>query len=45
MSRIITDDKKYVKELLDIFDELWMGSHCKNCGRKEFCADGVIGDI
>ena len=38
---IITDDKKYVNELSVIFDELWMGSHCKNCGRKEFCADGI----
>jgi len=38
---IVTDDKKQVKELADIFDELWMGKHCKICGRKEFCGDGI----
>ena len=36
---IITDEKPMVKQFVDIFDELWMGQHCKSCGRKEFCGE------
>ena len=24
-----------------IFPTLWMGSHCKKCGRQEFCGDRI----
>jgi phosphatidylserine/phosphatidylglycerophosphate/cardiolipin synthase-like enzyme len=42
---ILTDDKKMVKEFIDIFDSIWIGTHCKTCGRKEYCAEyeGIIG--
>jgi len=36
---IITDDKILVKEFANIFDKLWMGSHCKTCDRKEYCSE------
>ncbi|UCE98868.1 MAG: phospholipase D family protein [Planctomycetota bacterium] len=36
---IITDDKKIVGKIMEQFDSIWMGSHCKGCRRKEFCAD------
>jgi phosphatidylserine/phosphatidylglycerophosphate/cardiolipin synthase-like enzyme len=38
---IITDDDKMLDGIIEQFDELWMGSHCKACNRKEFCADSV----
>lgn len=29
------------KAAIKQFDTLWMGAHCKNCGRQEFCADRI----
>ena len=28
--------------LLDQFDEVWMGKHCKTCKRKDFCPDPIL---
>ena len=30
-----------VQPAIEQFDTLWMGSHCKNCGRQEFCGDRI----
>jgi phosphatidylserine/phosphatidylglycerophosphate/cardiolipin synthase-like enzyme len=38
-SGIITTEKKLVTKIMDQFDSIWRGSHCKRCQRKEFCAD------
>jgi len=35
----ITDDPKLIEQLMEQFDSVWRGSHCKKCGRKEFCQD------
>jgi len=34
---IITDDKDLVSQIMEHFDNIWRGRHCKQCGRKEFC--------
>ena len=36
---IITDDKKIIVEIMDQFDKIWRGEHCRQCKRKQFCAD------
>lgn len=36
---IITDDRKLIKPMMEQFDEIWMGSRCRDCRRKDFCAD------
>jgi phosphatidylserine/phosphatidylglycerophosphate/cardiolipin synthase-like enzyme len=36
---IITDDKELIGKIMDQFDEIWRGEHCRRCQRKEYCAD------
>jgi phosphatidylserine/phosphatidylglycerophosphate/cardiolipin synthase-like enzyme len=36
---IITDDKAMVEKIMTHFDNIWRGAHCRQCGRKKFCAD------
>jgi len=38
-SGIITDDKKIIGKIMEQFDRIWRGEHCRDCKRKEFCAD------
>ncbi|HNX25139.1 MAG TPA: phospholipase D family protein [Spirochaetota bacterium] len=38
-SGIISDDTVLVKQVMEQFDAIWMGSKCKKCKRKQFCAD------
>jgi phosphatidylserine/phosphatidylglycerophosphate/cardiolipin synthase-like enzyme len=38
-SGFITTDPLLIEAIMDQFDRIWMGSHCDECGRKEFCAD------
>jgi len=36
---IITDDKAIVGKVMDQFDRVWRGEHCRECKRKKYCAD------
>ena len=36
---IITDDKKLVEGIMQQFDDIWRGEHCRQCQRKKFCSD------
>lgn len=38
---IYTDLPDLVEAAITQFDEVWMGVHCKKCGRKEFCKDRI----
>ena len=38
---ILTNAPALVQPAIEQFDTLWMGSHCKNCGRQEFCSDRI----
>jgi phosphatidylserine/phosphatidylglycerophosphate/cardiolipin synthase-like enzyme len=38
-SGIITDDKVIIGRIIEQFDSIWRGEHCRDCKRKEFCAD------
>ena len=35
----ITTDKEMVDKIMEQFDAIWLGSHCSQCKRKQFCAD------
>jgi phosphatidylserine/phosphatidylglycerophosphate/cardiolipin synthase-like enzyme len=39
---IISGDRNLVNQVMQQFDSIWMGTHCKKCGRREFCADYEI---
>ena len=39
---VLSCDKDFVKAAAKQFDEVWMGSYCKNCRRKQFCADPIV---
>jgi len=38
-SAIITDNQKIVAKVMNQFDNIWRGTHCPQCKRKQFCAD------
>lgn len=44
---ITTTDEEMIDKLMEQFDEIWMGTHCKKCGRKQYCAEhkGMINQI
>ena len=39
---ILTDEPALAEAAMDQFDAVWAGFRCRNCGRKQYCADPVI---
>lgn len=39
---ILTNDPNIVEAVINPFDGVWMGSHYKKCGRKEYCGDRIV---
>lgn len=40
-SGIVTTDVRLVEQIMDQFDQIWRGAHCRECGRKKFCDEHV----
>jgi phosphatidylserine/phosphatidylglycerophosphate/cardiolipin synthase-like enzyme len=40
-SGIVTTNQAIVEKIMEHFDGIWRGSHCKDCGRKEFCDESM----
>lgn len=38
-SGIVTDDSHLVGQLMEQFDQVWIGGHCEPCGRRQYCPD------
>lgn len=38
---IFTDEPTFVNSAIEQFDEVWIGSFCKQCGRKDVCKDPI----
>lgn len=38
---IFTDEPSLVDAAVEQFDEVWIGTFCKNCGRKDVCKDRI----
>jgi len=36
---IVTDEKRIVDAVVEQFDMIWRGGYCKDCQRKQYCAD------
>ena len=41
-SGFVTTDPEIVEAIMNQFDEVWMGRHCKSCKRKEYCGDPIL---
>ena len=39
---VLTDDPALVNPLVEQFDSVWRGAFCRECGRREHCADPVV---
>ena len=39
---VLTDDPSLVNPLVEQFDAVWRGAHCRGCGRREHCGDPVV---
>ena len=38
---ILTDDPEMLEAAIEQFDNVWVGKFCKDCGRREYCADPI----
>ena len=38
---ILTDEPGFIDSAMSHFDSIWEGTHCKTCGRKDFCHDRI----
>jgi hypothetical protein len=41
-SGLVTTNPELIKAIMNQFDEVWMGKHCKNCKRRDFCSDPIL---
>lgn len=39
---IITDNQDLVDQIMNQFDDVWIGKFCKTCKRKAYCTDPII---
>ena len=39
---VLSNNKEFVKQASNQFDQVWMGAHCKNCKRKQYCGDPIV---
>ena len=39
---ILTDDPEIVEQVMNQFDEVWMGKNCRTCKRRDFCPDPIL---
>lgn len=40
-SGIVTDDPDLVQKIMQQFDQVWIGKHCRQCKRKDYCGDPI----
>lgn len=38
----ITDEPSIIESIMNQFDKVWIGKHCKSCKRREFCGDPIM---
>lgn len=41
-SGIVTTNPDLIKTIMNQFDEVWMGKHCKSCKRRDYCPDPIV---
>lgn len=38
---ILTDDPAILEQAMNLFDNVWIGKHCKTCQRRDVCPDPI----
>ena len=38
---ILSDEPEIVEQVMNQFDDVWIGKHCKKCKRRDFCPDPI----
>ncbi len=38
----LTSDPQIIDQLMNQYDQIWMGSHCRQCGRREYCPQPIV---
>jgi len=41
-SGIVTTNQELIDSIMQQFDDVWMGKHCKSCKRREYCGDPIL---
>ena len=41
-SGLVTTDPEMIDNIMNQFDEVWMGKFCKACKRRDFCKDPIV---
>jgi phosphatidylserine/phosphatidylglycerophosphate/cardiolipin synthase-like enzyme len=41
-SGFVTTDPKIIEDIMNQFDQVWMGKFCKSCKRRDFCGDPIL---
>lgn len=41
-SGIVTTNPELIDAIMQQFDEVWMGKHCRNCKRRDYCTDPIV---
>ena len=41
-SGVVTSNPGLIEAIMNQFDDVWMGKHCWECKRKDFCGDPIL---
>ena len=41
-SGMVSTNPQLVNNVMQQFDDVWRGKHCKSCGRKAYCSDPIV---
>jgi phosphatidylserine/phosphatidylglycerophosphate/cardiolipin synthase-like enzyme len=39
---VILEEPEHVRELMDYFDQIWIGQHCPSCGHRAICPHPIV---
>lgn len=39
---MVTQDPDQIDDLMQQYDDVWRGSHCRDCGRRDYCEEPIL---
>lgn len=39
---LLSSDPEVIDQIMEHFDRLWMGKHCRTCKRRDYCGDPIL---
>jgi phosphatidylserine/phosphatidylglycerophosphate/cardiolipin synthase-like enzyme len=39
---VVVDESEPVSELMELFDQIFIGEHCMKCDRRDVCPDPIV---